>query len=154
MASAAQADAAIAAWDVKYEEDFWRPITAIRADAAHDDDDLATVEQADWVYLGSPGGDPNSAADDFTPPFPSYTSGHATMGAAIFKAIELFYGTNDFSVADQAFPGDPETTDYDLNSNEFGIDGLPGMTRSFDKFTQDAPLLVPETKIHQRAKTP
>ena len=40
------------------------------------------------------------ATDDFTPPFPAYTSGHATMGGAIFKSLELFYGTNDFSVAD------------------------------------------------------
>jgi hypothetical protein len=143
MASVAQADAAIAAWDVKYEEDFWRPITAIRADADHDDDNVATVEDADWEYLGAPGGNPGSSADDFTPPFPSYTSGHATMGGAIFKAIELFYGTNDFSVADHAYPGDPATTEYQLHSNEFGTDGLPGITRNYDKFTQGSPLLGP-----------
>jgi hypothetical protein len=143
MAAAAQADAAIAAWDVKYEHEFWRPVTAIRADSAHDDDNPNTAEDAGWTYLGSPGGDPNSADDDFTPPFPAYTSGHATMGGAVYKAIELFYGTNNFALADQAYPGDLATSDYELTSNEFGIDGIAGITRSFDKFTQVTPLLAP-----------
>lgn len=136
MATVAQADAAIASWDIKYEVDFWRPITAIRADAAHDDDNPATVEDPNWTYLGSPGFDPASADDDFTPPFPAYTSGHATMGGAIFKTLELFYGTNDFSVADAAFGTDPITADYDLHSNEPGGGG----TRSFVRFTQVGPL--------------
>jgi hypothetical protein len=142
MASVSMADAAIAAWDVKFEEDFWRPVTAIRADAAHDDGDPATVEQSDWVYLGAPGGDPLSSADDFTPPFPAYTSGHATMGGAVYKAIELFYGTNDFGVADAAFIdlGDDDTTEYDLHSNEFAANGDVGMTRSFSSFTQAGPI--------------
>ena len=52
MASVSLADAAIAAWDIKYEEDFWRPITAIRAIADHDDDNPATVEDPNWEYLG------------------------------------------------------------------------------------------------------
>jgi hypothetical protein len=88
------------------------------------------------LFLGAPGFDPNSAADDFTPPFPAYTSGHATMGGAIFKTLELFYGTNDFSVADAAFGDDFITSDYDLHSNEPGIDG----TRTFVRFTQVGPL--------------
>jgi hypothetical protein len=136
MASVAQADAAIAAWDVKYEADFWRPITAIRADAAHDDDNPLTAEDPNWEYLGAPGHDPNLATDDFTPPFPAYTSGHATMGGAIFKSLELFYGTNDFSVADAAIGADPVTTQYDLHSNEAGGGG----TRDFVRFTQVGPL--------------
>ncbi|MEX0612444.1 MAG: PEP-CTERM sorting domain-containing protein [Pirellulales bacterium] len=136
MASVAQADAAIAAWDVKYEVDFWRPITAIRADATHDDDNPATVEDPNWVYLGSPGFDHAGAADDFTPPFPAYTSGHATMGGAIFKTLELFYGTNDFSVADASIGADQVTTQYVLASNEAGGGG----TRNFVRFTQVAPL--------------
>jgi hypothetical protein len=136
MASVAQADAAIAAWDVKYEVDYWRPITAIRAAADRDDDNPATIEDPTWVYLGAPGWDPGSAGDDFTPPFPAYTSGHATMGGAIFKAVERFFGTNDFSVADAAIGADPVTTDYELHSNEPGI----GDTRMFERFTQVAPL--------------
>jgi hypothetical protein len=136
MASVAQADAAIAAWDAKYEYDYWRPITAIRANAAMDDDNPATVEDPNWEYLGAPGFDPNSAADDFTPPFPAYTSGHATMGGAIFKALELFYGTNDFAAADAAIGNDPVTAQFTLASNEPGGGG----TRNFVRFTQVGPL--------------
>jgi len=136
MASVAQADAAIAAWDVKYEFDLWRPITAIRANAAMDDDNPATVEDPNWEYLGAPGWDPNSTSDDFTPPFPAYTSGHATMGGAIFKALELFYGTNDFATADAALGVDPVTGEYVLASNEPGGGG----TRNFMRFTQVGPL--------------
>jgi hypothetical protein len=139
MASVSMADAAIAAWDVKYEEDFWRPITAIRADAAHDDDDPMTVEDPNWAYLGAPGFDPNDSADDFTPPFPAYTSGHATMGGAVFKALELFFGTNDFSVADGQHFADVDgvTAEYELTSNEYAADGSLGMSRMFRRFTQD-----------------
>jgi hypothetical protein len=138
MASIAQADAAIASWDIKYETDHWRPISAIRANAAMDDDNAATVEDPNWEYLGAPGFDPNSAADDFTPPFPSYTSGHATMGGAIFKALEMFYGTNDFNLADAAIGNDPVTTQYALHSNEAGGGG----TRNFVRFTQNGLLNV------------
>ncbi len=139
MASVAQADAAIASWYVKYEVDLWRPITAIRADDTHDDDNPATVEDPTWEYLGAPGHDPNSSSDDFTPPFPAYTSGHATMGGAIFKTLELFYGTNDFSVADSEHLADVDgvTGDYVLESNEFDASGDIGMSRSFRRFTQD-----------------
>ncbi len=136
MATVAQADAAIAAWDVKYEADFWRPITAIRADEDHDDDNPATIEDPNWVYLGAPGHDHAGAADDFTPPFPAYTSGHATMAGAIFKTLELFYGTNDFSVADASIGADSVTAQFQLHSNEEGSGG----TRNFVRFTQVGPL--------------
>jgi PEP-CTERM motif len=138
LATVSQADAAIAAWDVKYEADLWRPITAIRADAAHDDDNPNTIEDPSWVYLGAPGSDPNSSSDDFTPPFPAYTSGHATMGGAIFKTLELFYGTNNFNVADALIGVDPVTMQYALHSNEAGSGG----TRNFVRFTQAGPLNV------------
>jgi hypothetical protein len=135
MASVAQADAAIAAWDVKFEADYWRPITAIRADAANDDDNPLTAEDNSWEPLGAPGGDPSSTADDFTPPFPAYTSGHATMGAAVFKSLELFYGTNVYDEIDGILGND---LDYELHSAEAGGGG----TRTYDKFTQTVPLTV------------
>ena len=131
LATVAQADAAIAAWDVKYEADFWRPITAIRG--AANDGNPHTVEDPSWVYLGAPGDDPNRSDDDFTPPFPAYTSGHATMGGAIFKAVELFYGTNDFSVADALVGNDPITSEFVLHSHEAGSGGA----REYVRFTQE-----------------
>jgi hypothetical protein len=136
LASVAQADSAIASWDAKYEYDVWRPITAIRANATHDDDNPATVEDPNWEYLGAPGWDPLDTSDDFTPPFPSYTSGHATMGGAIFKALERFYETNDFEQADDEHGADLVTTEFELNSNEPGSGG----PRFFERFTQEGAL--------------
>lgn len=138
LASVAMADAAIAAWDVKYETDFWRPITAIRADATHDDDNAGTTEDSTWKPLGAPGDDPNSSADDFTPPFPAYTSGHATMGGALFKSLELFYGTNDFNVADSLVGNDPVDIQFALSSQETNSGG----PRTYTRFTQTVPLTV------------
>jgi MYXO-CTERM domain-containing protein len=54
------------------------------------------------------------------------------MGGAIFKTIELFYGTNDFSVADALVGADAVTTQYTLNSTEEG----GGDSRDFVRFTQ------------------
>jgi hypothetical protein len=134
MATVAQADACIAAWDAKYEVDFWRPISAIRG--LPNDGNPNTAEDPNWVYLGAPGADPNSTSDDFTPPFPAYTSGHATMGGAMFKSIELFYGTNDFATADAMIGVDPVTGQYTLHSSEPGSGGA----RNFVRFTQVGPL--------------
>ena len=134
MASVALADAIIATWDVKYEADLWRPITGIRR--AAEDDNPDTIEDLEWAPLGSPGADPNGAADDFTPPFPAYTSGHATMGGAIYRALELFYGTNDFSVADAMIGVDAVTDEYAL----FSIEPGGGGTREYVRFTQDGAL--------------
>jgi hypothetical protein len=130
MASVSLADAIIACWDTKYEVDLWRPITAIR-DAANDGNP-DTIADPTWEYLGAPGDDPNSTTDDFTPPFPAYISGHATMGGAIFKSLELFYGTNDFSAADASIGVDPVTGEYTLTSTEPGS----GPPRDNVRFTQ------------------
>lgn len=134
MASVALADAIIACWDTKYEVDFWRPITAIRG--AADDGNPDTVADTGWEYLGAPGNNPADSADDFTPPFPAYISGHATMGGAIFKSLELFYGTNDFAAADAAIGADAVSPNYTLHSTEPGS----GFARDFDSFTQVGPL--------------
>lgn len=134
LATVSQADAVIAAWDHKFEVDLWRPITAIRNGDTDGNPD--TVGDPDWVYLGAPGADPMSATDDFTPPFPAYTSGHATMGGAVFKAVELFYGTNDFHLADGMVGTDPVTQQYMLHSSEPGSGGA----RDYVRFTQIGPL--------------
>jgi hypothetical protein len=69
----AMADAAICAWDAKYEFHFWRPVTAI----------AYTEPELNWMSL------------IITPPFPDYVSGHSTFSAAAATALELFYGTED-----------------------------------------------------------
>jgi membrane-associated phospholipid phosphatase len=134
MASVTLADAIIAAWDTKYEVDLWRPITGIRG--AADDGNPDTEADPAWEYLGAPGSNPGAASDDFTPPFPAYVSGHATMGGAIFKTLELFYGTNSFEEADAAVGDDLATAMYTLYSTEAG----GGDSRDYTRFTQDGPL--------------
>ncbi|MFO0788925.1 MAG: vanadium-dependent haloperoxidase [Pirellulales bacterium] len=135
QASVTLADSIIAAWNQKYQIDLWRPITGIRGGA--DDGNPNTTPDPTWEYLGAPGADPNSASDDFTPPFPAYVSGHATMGGAIFKTLEHFYGTNDFATADAAIGADPINLHYTLHSAEPGS----GFVRDYYvRFTQEGPL--------------
>lgn len=142
MASVAMADAAIAAWDAKFNDNFWRPVAAIKGQMAdlttgRDDGNSNTIEDPNWQPFGAPGADPNSMADNFTPPFPAWVSGHATMGAATFKAIELFYGTNKFDEIDGIIGNDLM---YSLTSQEFDGNGQAGMSRDYSIFTQLNPL--------------
>ena len=130
MASVAMADAAVASWDSKFQHDFWRPIAGIRA--GDQDQNPNTLGDVAWVPLGAPGDDPNDPndptpgnEDDFTPPFPAYTSGHATMGGALFKSIERFFGTNEFGDV-VGIPG----AEFTLYSEEAGSGG----SRTFSQF--------------------
>jgi hypothetical protein len=101
----AMADAAITSWGAKYNYDLWRPITAIR----YNDPGTGPSNYTGSSWPGSGNrylvgqGDPNWAPwgatahdgnGNFTPSFPSYTSGHATIGGAMFKVLEDFYGTD------------------------------------------------------------
>jgi hypothetical protein len=137
MASVAQADAAIASWDAKFTHNFWRPVAGIQeagvGGPGDADGNPLTVGDTAWRPLGAPGSDSNVPTDDFTPPFPSWTSGHATMGGAVFKALELFYGTNSFDQIDGVAGND---FTYVLTSEEAGGGG----SREFSTFTQTAPL--------------
>ncbi|HPK02709.1 MAG TPA: vanadium-dependent haloperoxidase [Candidatus Sumerlaeota bacterium] len=101
LANLAMADAGIVTWEAKYYYNFWRPITAIREGA--NDGNSATDGDPDWVPLGAPGGDGPS----FTPPFPSYPSGHAAFGAALYQALANFYVTDamSFSATSEEMPG-------------------------------------------------
>ena len=133
MASVAQADAAISAWDAKYQYNFWRPVAAIHeagvGGPGDADGNPDTVADPAWRPFGAPGSDPGDFTDDFTPPFPAWTSGHATMAGAVFKSLELFFGTNVFDEIDGVDGNDPL---YTLSSQEAGS----GSTRAYSTFTQ------------------
>ena len=128
LVNIAMADGGIQAWDVKYVYDFWRPVIAIRA--ANTDGNPLTTRDADWTPLGAPrSNDPGGT--NFTPPFPAYTSGHATFGAAMFRTLADFYGRDDIT--------------FSFNSDEFnGVtkdqDGSvrPVVTRTFPSFSAAA----------------
>ena len=99
-------DAGIVTWDAKYTYNRWRPITAIRD--ANQDGNKATVADPSWMPLGSPG---DGVRANFTPSFPSYVSGHAAFGAALFTTLADFYGTDrmTFTIGSDEEPGTYET---------------------------------------------
>lgn len=96
LVNAAMADAAIAGWDTKYFYRFWRPVTGIReaspgsGPSGQGDGNPNTVGDPGWTPLGSPAS--NLIGPNFTPPFPSYISGHAVLGSAMFETLRRFYG--------------------------------------------------------------
>jgi hypothetical protein len=131
----AQADAGIVAWESKYHYDFWRPILGIReADAGTGpsglgDNNPLTQGFANWVPLGAPMS--NSTNPAFTPPFPAYPSGHATFGAAVFRTIERFYGTDNVPFTFTSDELNGVTTDQQGNPR-------PVHTRSFTRLSDAA----------------
>lgn len=74
----AVADARIASYASKYDQKFWRPITAINADA----DGGVTNGYAAWHPVAA------------TPSHPSNTAGHSTTGAAGFEILRAFFGSD------------------------------------------------------------
>jgi len=110
LANFAMADAAIAAWKIKFEVNSWRPITAIRQGA--NDGNPTTAGDPNWTPLA------HTVFGDYTAS-PSYVSAHAAMGAAAFGVLRNFYGTDHVS--------------FTLTSDE-----LPGVTRSYLSFSQAA----------------
>ena len=116
LVNMALSDACMAAWDVKYltDIDLWRPIDAIR-ETLNDGNPL-TVPDTGWLPL-----------NDFTPPFPAYTSGHATMGAAHAGIMAAMFG---------------DTYTFTVGSDEFGVNpglGYPAnLTRTFNTFSEAA----------------
>ncbi len=91
LVNVAMADAAIASWDTKWHYEVARPVTLIRRSAEDGNND--TVANATFKPLGAPAS--NLAGPNFTPPFPSYPSGHATFGGALFQTLRRFYRTDD-----------------------------------------------------------
>jgi hypothetical protein len=93
-------DAGIAAWYVKRQFNFVRPITLvhvlmkdekIRAWGGPGKGTVSMLGQ-DWM--------PYQPLNVITPPFPEYLSGHSTFSAATFEVLRSFMGTNrlDLSV--------------------------------------------------------
>lgn len=77
-------DAMVACFDSKYFYDFWRPVTAIQL--GHTDGNRHTEADANWTSFV------------FTPPFPSYPSGHASFGGAARRVLERMYGKDGHAI--------------------------------------------------------
>jgi len=133
LANTAMADAAITIWESKYHYLFWRPVTGIReADrgtgpTGTGDFNPKTYADTNFTPLGAPAS--NLSGPNFTPPFPSYPSGHAGFGGALFQILRLFYGTDDvaFTFVSDEFNG--VTVDNQGNIR-------PLVPRSFTSFSQ------------------
>jgi uncharacterized protein DUF6851/vanadium-dependent haloperoxidase-like protein len=90
-------DAGIAAWNVKYQYDSVRPITAIR-------ERYKNQQVTSWLGPGKGFGHvlgqdwmPYQNINVVTPPFPEYVSGHSTFTAAGRTILAFFYGTDNFN---------------------------------------------------------
>lgn len=97
----AMADAGLVAWDAKYDTsiDLWRPVSAIRL--ADTDGNPRTEADPGWLPLNA-----------FTPPFPSYVSGHATFGAAHGAVMaDFFADRTEFTATtdEPLYTGGPRT---------------------------------------------
>jgi hypothetical protein len=101
LANVAMSDAGIAIWESKFHYQLWRPVTGIReADpgtgpTGTGDGNRATVGDPAFVPLGAPAS--NLTGPNFTPPFPTYPSGHAGFGGALFEVLRHFYGRDDIT---------------------------------------------------------
>lgn len=73
----ALADARIATWQAKYDFDFWRPITALNADANGN-----VANYNNWQPLAA------------TPAHPSAPAGHSATVAAGTEILRAFFGTD------------------------------------------------------------
>lgn len=89
LANVAMADAGIFAWQEKYCFEFWRPLSGVRDDTLTKGSNGELLQDPFWLELGAPSTNSNDIS--FKPPFPSYPSGHATFGGAVFQTMRLYY---------------------------------------------------------------
>src|SRR5437016_1677293 len=101
LANTAMADAGMSIWESKYYYDFWRPIGGIRESdlgtgpTGLGDGNASTTGDLTFTPMGAPAS--NLTGPNFTPPFPSYPSGHGGFGGALFQTLRRFFGTDNIA---------------------------------------------------------
>lgn len=99
-------DAFISCWDTKRHYDSSRPWSLVRyyykgkkvKGWAGPGKGVVEIPAEEWH--------PYSPATFVTPPFPGYTSGHATVSGACAKTLELFTGSDELNVIEERTAGD------------------------------------------------
>jgi len=133
LVNIAMAEAGIDCWHYKYKYDLWRPVIGIRerGDGLGPGPDKSTTVDgaADpfWEPLGAPS--TNVQKRSFTPNFPSYPSGHATFGGAVFETLRLYFKVNKNQADDVGF----SLVSDELNGLSHDSDGTR-RTRHFRKY--------------------
>lgn len=84
LLNASMGDVSIACWRSKYDEAYWRPITAITL--ADTDGNPATEPDPDWLPLLD------------TPPYPDYVSGHACYTGAASETFGYLFGADSIDL--------------------------------------------------------
>ena len=111
-------DAGILAWDIKYDLNVWRPITAIRNCAV--DTATGTVTwNASYTTC-----DTSWQSLIATPPHPDYIAGHPAFSAAAATIITGFFGTDDIQFC--------STSDAYTNGS---LGAVPEITMCFDSIS-------------------
>jgi len=101
LANTAMADAGMTIWESKYYYDFWRPVTGTRESdlgtgpTGLGDGNASTTGDLTFTPMGAPAS--NLTGPNFTPPFPSYPSGHGGFGGALFQTLRRFFGTDNIA---------------------------------------------------------
>ena len=133
LANTAMADAGMSIWESKYYYDFWRPVTGIRESdpgtgpTGLGDGNASTTGDPTFTPMGAPAS--NLSGPNFTPPFPSYPSGHGGFGGALFQTFRRFFGTDNiaFTLVSDEF--------NDVTKDNAG-NVRPFMPRTFSNFSQ------------------
>ena len=103
LINVALADAGIGAWTAKYKFHHARPVTYIRKT------DPATVvlgtRNDDFTPFGAQVSNGNPTQANLTPPFPSYPSGHAVFGGALFQIMRKVLGDGAFKFVSDEYNG-------------------------------------------------
>jgi membrane-associated phospholipid phosphatase len=132
LANVALADGVIVGWEAKYYYRFWRPVHGIReaspgtGPTGQGDGNPDTRADPNWTPLGAQAS--NLIGPDYTPPFPSYPSGHAVTGGALFQTLRRLYSDNvPFTFLSDEWNGI-------THDNEGWV--RPRWTRSYRSFSQ------------------
>ena len=99
-------DTFISCWDAKRYYDSSRPMTLIRY-VYFTDKEISSWAGPGKGVVTRPGKEwlPYSPAEFITPPFPGYTSGHATVSGGCAEILRLFTGSDEFGVIEERMAG-------------------------------------------------